>query len=312
MDSDRPFDCIVLGGGAAGLSATLVLGRARRRTLLIDAGGQSNRPSPGIGGLLGHDGRAPDELYALGREEVTAYPTVTVLDGEVVRAAGEEDAFVFALADGRSVRSRRVVLAPGAEYRHRVLDGIDERWGRSVFHCPFCHGWEHRDQPLCVLDSDPASGVHRALLLRLWSDDVTLLTDGTASLPPDDRDRLIAAGVGIDERPVAGLHGPGRELEVVRFADGSQRPCRGLLVAVELHQRSHVAQQLGVALATPGPLMADAIVVDAQQATNVPGVFAAGDASAQMPSVASAIASGHLAAAMAVQSLLAPKALATT
>jgi len=303
MDFDSTFDCIVVGGGAAGLSAALVLGRARRRTLLVDAGGQSNRPSPGVGGLLGHDGRPPAELYALARQELAAYPSVTVLDGEVVRAGGQQDAFNLALADGATVTARRLVLATGMDYRHRALEGIEPRWGRSVFHCPFCHGWEHRDQALCVLDGE-ATGVHRALLLRLWSDDVTLLTDGPATLAPDDRDRLAAAGVTVDERPVTALRGPGEELEAVVFADGSERECSGLLVAVELHQRSALAQQLGVTFEPPGPVVADAIGVDARRETNVPGVFAAGDASTQLQSVAYAIAAGHLAAAMAVQSLL--------
>jgi thioredoxin reductase len=280
-----------------------VLGRARRRTLLVDAGDQSNRPSPGVGGLLGNDGRPPVELYALGRQELAGYPAVTVLDGEVVRAGGEQDAFSLELADGTAIAARRIVRATGMAYRHRALDGIAERWGRSVFHCPFCHGWEHRDQPLCALDSE-ATGVHRGLLLRLWSDDVTLLTDGPAALAPDERDRLTSAGVTIDERPVAALRGPGAELEAVVFADGSERACGGLLVAVELQQRSALAGQLGVTFQEAGPVSVDAIAVDARCETNVPGVFAAGDASTQMPSVAYAIAAGHLAAAMAVQSLL--------
>jgi thioredoxin reductase len=303
MDFDTPFDCVVVGGGAAGLSAALVLGRARRRTLLVDAGEQSNRPSPGNGGLLGHDGRPPAELYALGRRELAAYPSVTVLDGEVVRASGEQDAFALELADGTAVTARRIVLATGMAYRHRALDGAEERWGRSVFHCPFCHGWEHRDQPLCALDR-VATGVLRGLLLRMWSDDVTLLTDGPARLAPDERERLALAGVAVDERPVAALRGPGEELDAVVFADGSERACGGLLVAVSLHQRSPLAAQLGVTLQAPGPVSADAIAADAQCATNVPGVLAAGDASSPMPAVAYAIATGHLAAAMTVQSLL--------
>ena len=124
------------------------------------------------------------------------------------------------------------------------------------------------------------------------------------ALPAEDVERLAAAGVGIDERPVAALRGQGEELDAVVFADGAVRACSGVLIAVELHQRSALAAQLGVELAPPGPLAADAIAVDARYATNVPGVFAAGDASAGAPSVAAAIAAGHLAAAMTVQSLL--------
>jgi thioredoxin reductase len=198
------------------------------------------------------------------------------------------------------------------DYRYPALPGIEERWGRSVFHCPFCHGWEHRDEPLGVLDGG-ASGVHRALLLRGWSDDVTLLTDGNPSLEPGDVDRLRAAGVAVDERPVAGLRGPGASLTAVAFADGGKRPCGGLLVPVTLHQRSALAAQLGAAAAEPGPLAADAVAVDASFATTVPGLFAAGDAGGMMPSVPNAVASGNTAAAMLVGSLMtAPRGLAAS
>jgi thioredoxin reductase len=302
---DDSWDCIVVGAGAAGLSAALVLGRARRRTLVIDAGGQSNRVAHGVGGLLGHDGRPPSELYALGREELAGYPAVTVRDGEVVSAAREADGFVLMLAgDATPVRACRVLLATGMNYHYPAFDGIAERWGRSVFHCPFCHGWEVREQPLGVLDSG-ATGVHRALLLRMWSDDVVLLSDGPAGLDDDEAARLRAAGVTVDERAVAGLAGEGSALDAVVFADGDRRACRGLLVPVTLHQRSSLAQQLGAPAAEPGPLAADAVAIDAQHATGVPGLYAAGDNSMLMPSVANAVAAGGTAAAMIVQSLVA-------
>src|SRR5687768_452612 len=129
---DTTWDCIVVGGGAAGLSAALVLGRARRRTVVIDAGGQSNRPAHGIGGLLGHDGRPPAELYEIGRRELAAYPTVEVRDTSAVSAEVVDGRFVVNLADGAWVTGRRLLLASGAEYRYPALEGIAERWGASV------------------------------------------------------------------------------------------------------------------------------------------------------------------------------------
>lgn len=290
------WDCIVVGGGAAGLSAALVLGRARRRTLVIDAGRPSNLVAAGIGGLLGHDGRPPAELYAAGRVELTSYPSVEVLDGEVVSAERDDGDFVLVLADGSRQVARRVLLGVGMDYRHPELAGIAERWGHSVFHCPFCHGWEHRDRPLGVLDDGPAA-LERALLLRAWSDDVTLYTDGPSGLGTDGAEQLKIAGVEVDERPVAGLRGPGSTLTAIVFADGGERTCGGLLVPVVLHQRSTLATQLGAELAPPNPLAADAIVVDPFGQTSVPGLFAAGDAIASMPSVANAIAAGSTTAA---------------
>lgn len=301
---ERNWDCIVVGGGAAGLSAALVLGRARRRTLLVDAGEQSNLPARGIGGLLGHDGLPPGELYALGAKEIAAYPAVEVRTGTVVAAHRSGPWFECELGDGTRERTRRVILAGGMDYRAPSLPGIAERWGVAVFHCPFCHGWEVRDRPLGVLDSGP-TGVHRALLLRNWSDDVTLFTNGPSRLDADDRRRLEAALVPVDDRTVTELRGPAPSLTEVVFADGSTRRCEGLLVPVTLHQRSTLAEQLGATAAEPSQLAADAVVVDALWQTTSAGVMAAGDVgAAPMPSVANAIAAGSNAAASVVRSLL--------
>jgi thioredoxin reductase len=173
-----------------------------------------------------------------------------------------------------------------------------------VFHCPFCHGWEVRDQPVCVLGRD-AAGMQRALLLRAWSDDVTLLADGPADLQADERARLRAVGVAIDERPVAALRGAGATLTAVAFADGTERRCGGLLVPVTLHQRSPLAGQLGASAADPGHVAVEAVAIDAMFHTSVPGLSAAGDVSSQMPSVANAVAAGSSAAAMVVHDLMA-------
>lgn len=298
------WECIVVGGGAAGLSAALVLGRARRRVLVVDAGRQSNLPTDGIGGLLGHDHRPPPELYAAGHRELAGYPSVEVRSGEVVDAARAGDGTVaLVLADGARETTRRVLLATGMDYRFPDLPGVRERWGLSVFHCPFCHGWEHRERPLGVLDRG-ADGARRAVLLRAWSDDVTLLSDGPAQLDPADAARLAALDVTIDERPVAAVIGPVPDLTAVVFADGAERPLGGLQVPVVLHQRSALAERLGASAADPNPIFADGLVVDAMAHTTADGVFAAGDLTGDMPSVANAIAAGSRAAAMIVHHLM--------
>ncbi|UJA21647.1 NAD(P)/FAD-dependent oxidoreductase [Thermoleophilia bacterium SCSIO 60948] len=295
---DEAWDCIVIGGGAAGLSAALVLGRARRKTLVIDAGEPSNAVAPGIGGLLGSDTRPPADYYAAGRDELAAYPSVELRANEVAAGSRVESAFELEMADGSSEVARRVLLATGMDYRLPELPGIEERWGRSVFHCPFCHGWENRDKPLGVLSRGGS------LLLRAWSDDVTLFTDGPGELSAEERDTLDAAGVAVDERRVASLHGPGSALTAVEFEDGENRACGGLLIPFTLHQRGTLAEQLGAAPAEPGPIAADAVEVDGSYATSVPGLYAAGDVSTQVPSIASSVAAGQQAAAMVVVSLM--------
>ena len=298
---DNEWECVVVGGGAAGLSAALVLGRARRRTLLIDAGGQSNRAAHGIGGLLGFDGVPPAELYARGRRELERYPSVEVRDGEV-RAAAAGDGITLDLADGAGVHIRRLLLATGMRYDYPDLPGLAPLWGRSVFHCPFCHGWEVRDQPLAVL-AQGERAVHMATLLRGWSDDVVLLTGGPADLSDDDRARLDIAGIPIDERKVRELDSAAGELHAVVFDDGARLPRSALLVAAELRQRSGLAAQVGVKLVATGPVSPEAVDVDPLYRTSVPGVFAAGDVCAQMPQIAAAVAAGSAAAVSVMASI---------
>jgi thioredoxin reductase len=301
---DIEWDCVVVGGGAAGLSAALVLGRARRRTLLLDEGKQSNLAAHAIGGLLGHDGRPPAQLYDAGRAELASYPTVEVRFGAVTAGVSDGGSFVLELADGSRVRTRRVLLATGMDYQAPPITGLAELWGRSAFHCPFCHGWEARDQPLAVLAQGDRA-VHMALMLRGWTDDVVVLTNGEPGLEPGHREQLNAVGVTIDEREIAEFVSESGELAAVEFTDGPPLARRGVLVAATLHQRSTLAAQLGVAAAPRGPVAVDAIEVDPFHRTSVPGVFAAGDLHAAMPQVAAAIAAGSMAGTAVVQSLLA-------
>ena len=300
-ENDSRWDCIVVGGGAAGLSAALVLGRARLRTLVVDAGQQSNLPATGIGGLLGHDGRAPADLYAAGRAELERYPSVEVRTATVVDGEPIDGGFRLVLTDGSAPVARRLLLATGMDYRRPDVPGVAERWGRSVFHCPFCHGWEVRGEPLGVLDRGPTA-VHRVILLRTWSDDVTLYADGPAGLAADEVDHLRTAGVAIEERPVVGLQGPAPDLAAVVLDGGTERTCHGLLVAVTLHQRDGLAARLGLHGEEVG-LAADALAVDPLHHASVPGVFVAGDATGAMPSVVNAMAAGSNAAAMVVRDL---------
>ncbi len=186
-----PYDVVVVGGGAAGLSAALVLGRARRRVVVVDAGSPRNAPAAHMQGFLSRDGMPPAELLAAGRAEVGGYGVELIED----RAVGIEAGFVVRLAGGQILQARRVLVATGSRDELPDLPGVRERWGRDLLHCPYCHGWEVRDQPIAVLGTNPGS-VQHALLVRQWSDDVVFFAN-TLAPSPDELERLRARGVRV-------------------------------------------------------------------------------------------------------------------
>jgi thioredoxin reductase len=274
---DQEFDCVVVGGGVAGLSAAMVLGRARRRTLVLDRNRQSNRAAAHVGGLLGHDGAPPGELYELARAQVAAYEAVVMLDAEAVDARAEGDDFAVVLGDGSGeVRTRALVLATGMEYEVPDVPGFAELWGGSVFHCPFCHGWEVRDRPVVVCGTGEVADMQEALLAG-WTDDVTV----------------------VDPGEVTGLRVEDGSLQAVICRDGSEVRCDAVLVHAPLRQRTALPERLGLDLTDAG-----LVAVDAHAHTNVPGVYAAGDLAIAPQQVAIALGSGHLAGVIATRELL--------
>jgi len=283
-------DALVVGGAAAGLSAALVLGRARVPTLVVDAGEPSNRTAPAIGGLLGQEATSPAQLYAAGREQLAAHPAVELRAGVVttIEPAGDgaDPAFRVTLGDGGAVDARRVLLAGGMRYEVPDTPGLAALWGDRAFACPYCHGWEHRDQRIGILGATAVA--HRVALLRSWSEDLLVLADGR--LAPEDGEVLQAAGVPVDERRVAAVS-PG---VVVRFTDGEEVAVDALHVPAPMTPRDDLAARLGVAT-TELPNGTGIADVDRFGVTSVPGVFAAGDA-AGAGNVAAAIAGGSLAA----------------
>jgi thioredoxin reductase len=271
------FDCVVVGGGVAGLSAALVLGRARRRTLVLDGGRQSNRAAAHVGGLLGHDGTPPAELYELARAQVAAYDAVALRDAEVVDARAEGDGFAVVLGDGGGeVRARALVLATGMAYEVPDVPGFAELWGGAVFHCPFCHGWDVRDRPVAVYGAGEVAD-RQVALLAAWTDDVTV----------------------VDPGDVAGVRAEDGTLHAVVLHDGSEVHCDAVLVHAPLRRRDALPERLGLALTDNG-----FVAVDAQARTSVPGVYAAGDLTVAPQQVAIALGSGHLAGIVATRELL--------
>ena len=279
------LDTVIVGGGPAGLSAALVLGRARRRVLVLDTGKPANRFSNGIGGLLAQTRVAPADLRAAGREQLDGFPNVEVRECEVLDAAAVGDGFAIKL-DGGEVLTRSLVLAHGLRYDPPPIPGVQGLWGRSVFHCPFCDGWEVRDLSLAVHGSGPEAA-QSALVLSGWSRDVVLLTDGPANLN-GERGALDRAGVRVREEPVRQLVGGEGWLDRIEFESGPAEHRDALFVRTHRGQPNDLAGELGVELSDAGT-----IVIDGDGRTGVRGVYAAGDAATeQFRSVANAIGSG--------------------
>jgi thioredoxin reductase len=276
----------IVGGGPAGLAAALILGRMRRRVLLIDADDPAHAPSEGVHGLFGHDGVPPHELRQTARDQLRPYESVTVRMAEVEEARSASRGFSV-LSDGEETAADVLLLSTGLRYEVPPLEGAAELWTRGVFHCPYCHGWEVRDRPLAVYGAE-ASG--HALLLSSLSDDVVLLTDGDSKLDPDEEKRLASAGVAIRDDRVAGLEANDGTLARIRFADGSSEE-RAALFVMPRFAPSPLPRQLGCDLDEDGMM-----VIDEDGRSSVPGVFGAGDATVGKAAVILAAAAGSRAA----------------
>ena len=294
------FDAIVVGGSFAGLAAAMQLARARRRVALVDAACPRNRFSRASHGFLGQDGRAPRQIVATGRAELARYPTVTFVDGTVVEVERTAGGFHARLATDGRLDGARLVLAMGVRDELPSVPGVNERWGVSVVHCPYCDGYEHGGEPLGVLGSGPGS-VHQALLISDWGP-TTLFTQGLFEPDAEQLAKLTARSITIERGRVLALAGTAPALEAVRMEDGRALPLRALFVAPKTHMVSELPARLGCAF-DEGP-MGPFLRVDATKLTTVPGVYAAGDIASPMPNATVAAASGVLAGASAHQSLI--------
>ncbi|MEU0946781.1 NAD(P)/FAD-dependent oxidoreductase [Streptomyces canus] len=286
------YEVIVVGGGAAGLSAALVLGRARRRTLVVDAGEPRNAPAAHMQGFLTRDGMPPAEFLAIGREEIKEYGVELVRD----RVTEVTPGFTVTLAGGHVVRARRLVVATGLKDELPGVPGVSERFGKDVLHCPYCHGWEVRDQAFGVLATTPLS-VHQALMVSQWSKDVTLFlhTVAESELSDDDLRRLAAAGVRVVPGEVAELIVRDDRLTAVRLEDGTTHAREVVFTAPRAVPQTGLLERLGAGFQeTP---FGSYPVVDGNWRTTVPGVYAVGNAAGFGEQVINAASAGYRAAA---------------
>lgn len=286
MQSSSVLDVIIVGGGPAGLSAALILGRCRRRVLVCDGGSPRNIRSRAMHGYLTRDGVAPDQFLRMARENLMLYDSVTLAEVEVTAAARVDGAFEVTLAGGMRRRARRLLLATGVVDEIPALEGIDAFYGASVHHCPFCDGWEVRDQPLAIYGrGDGVAGL--AMTLRTWSSSLLLCTGGPSELAAEDRAMVNRHGIPIREDPILRLEGRHGMLERVVFSRGEPFPCRALFFCTGQRQRSTIARDFGCEFNDKG-----AVLTGRCETTNVPGLFVAGDASKATQFVIVAAAEG--------------------
>ncbi|WP_229787677.1 NAD(P)/FAD-dependent oxidoreductase [Actinokineospora fastidiosa] len=280
---------VVVGGGAAGLNGALMLARARRSVVVIDAGSPRNAPASGVHGLLGREGMPPAELLARGRAEVREYGG-HVVSGEVRDVTREGEEFAVALADGRTVRARRLLVATGVVDDLPEIPGVQERWGKDVLHCPYCHGWEVRDQAIGVLATGPMS-VHLALMFRQWSPDITYFAH-TRPLSPEDAEQLAAREIRVVTGEVAAVESADDRLTGVRMADGTVVARAALAVAPRMSVRADFLATLGLRATDHPSGMGEYLPADSTGRSDVPGVWIAGNVVDMAAQVGAAAAAG--------------------
>jgi thioredoxin reductase len=285
------FDVVVAGGGSAGLSAALVLGRALRTTLVCGAGKPRNAPSRESHNLFSRDGINPLELIRIGREQLEPYPSVQFREEHIVGATKSGDGFDVTLQNGSTVWARRLILATGMIDELPPIEGVNEIWGSSASHCPYCHGFEVRDQPI-VVHGNGGVGFILCAMIKGWSSDVVLCTDGPSTLSEEQRQILQNQNISIREEKIARFESQDGILENVVFENGEKLARRALFMRAEQKQRSDLAQMLGC------EIEGGIVTVDASSQTTVAGVYAAGDMITRQQQISHAVFSGTRAASI--------------
>lgn len=292
------FDVIIVGGSYAGLSAAMALGRSLRNVLIIDSGLPCNRQTPHSHNFIIHDGESPKQISEAARQQVLQYNTVRFHNGLAIRAARINNGFTIETEAGDSFHSRKLLFATGVTDIMPAIKGFADCWGISVLHCPYCHGYEVRQQPLGVLANGDI-GFEFTKFIHHWSNNLVLFTNGKSALTTEQTNKLAGQNIAVIEKEIKGIDHSNGYITDIRFADGTAHRVTALFARVGFKQHCMLPEALGCALTEQGFLQ-----IDDFQRTTLPGIYAAGDNTTMLRSVSAAVASGTKAGAMLNKDLI--------
>jgi len=292
MNTEKTFDAIIIGGSYAGLSAAMALGRSLRKVLVIDSGLPCNRQTPHSHNFLTQDGKTPQEISMLAKQQVEQYKTVEFLNDIATAGSKLEEDFQIETQSGLSFNAKKLIIAAGIKDQMPDIEGFSESWGISVIHCPYCHGYEFRGRKTGIL-ANGDKAVHLAGLVHNLTKDLTVFTNGRASLSPEQLQRLEKSEISLVETKIVEIiHENGHLISLV-MNNGEQIQLNALYAAIPFQQHCSIPESLGCEMTETGHIR-----VDPMQKTSIPGVYACGDNSSPMRSVASAVNTGAIAGAM--------------
>lgn len=294
-----PYDVIILGGSYAGLSAAMSLGRAIKTVLVIDNGKPCNQQTPYSHNFLSRDGQAPQEISEISKAQVANYGSVNFVDDTAVHAQKTDEGLVIETKNGKKFHGKKLIIASGVRDEMPNIDGFAECWGITVIHCPYCHGYEVRNQRTGIFANGDIAHEFSKLIWN-WSKALTIFTNGKSTLTADQTSELKAKGIVIDEREIVKITHNNGKLEALKFSDGSTLQLDALYAKIPFTQNSTIAEELGCEMTAHGH-----ILVDNMQKTSVDNVFACGDSTTMMRSVANAVHGGNLAGAAVSRELIA-------
>jgi len=292
MRTEKIFDAIIIGGSYAGLSAAMALGRSLRRVLVIDSGLPCNRQTPHSHNFLTQDGKTPQEISMLAKQQVEQYKTVEFLNDIATAGSKLEEGFQIETQSGLSLNAKKLIIAAGIKDQMPDIEGFSESWGISVIHCPYCHGYEFRGRKTGIL-ANGDNAVHLAGLVHNLTKDLTVFTNGRASLSPEQLQRLEKSEISLVETKIVEIIHENGHLSSLVMNNGEQIQLNALYAAIPFQQHSSILESLGCEMTETGHIR-----VDPTQKASVPGVYACGDNSSPMRSVASAVNTGAIAGAM--------------